>query len=180
MIRKVLLTGLLLSACCMQVWSQTVFRSVEEVWKYADEHNVTIRIARYDLQKSGYSKSQTVAALLPQVAASASYTDNLSLQTTLLPGVILGQPGEYIPVKFGQQFIYTDGITAQMDLVNLQSWFNIKVAKVSREISKDSLANNRKNVYQQVATQYYSLLLMQEAAKLSAQSMMNRTRYISR
>ena len=84
MIKKVLFTGLLASVCSMQVWSQTVFRSVEEVWKYADEHNVTIRIARYDLQKSGYSKSQTVGALLPQVAASASYTDNLSLQTTLL------------------------------------------------------------------------------------------------
>jgi len=172
MIKKVLFTGLLASACSMQVWSQTVFRSVEEVWKYADEHNVTIRIARYDLQKSGYSKSQTVGALLPQVAASASYTDNLSLQTTLLPGVILGKPVDYIPVRFGQQFIYSDGITAQMDIVNLQSWFNIQVAKVSEKISKDSLANNRKNVYQQVATQYYSLLLMQEAAKLSTQSMM--------
>src|SRR5699024_10721646 len=32
---------------------------------------------------------------------------------------------------------------------------------------KDSLASTRKNVYMQIATQYYSYLLMQEAARLA-------------
>ena len=169
MMKKVLftLTTLLLSAAGR---TQVVFHSVEEAWKYADEHNVSIKIARLESSKSVCTRSQSYSALLPQVSATATYTDNLSLQTTLLPGVILGKPVDYIPVRFGQQFIYTDGIAAQMDLLNVQSWFNIQIARAGREISKDSLASSRKNMYLQVASQYYSLLLMQEAARLSAQS----------
>jgi len=151
--------------------AQVIFNSLEDVWKYADDHNVTIRIAQYDLQKAGYSKKQSYAALLPQIGATGSFIDNTALQTTLIPAVLFGGPeGTYRPVQFGQKYIYAGGVQAQLDILNLQSWFNVQVSKAQAELSKDSLANTRKSIYQQIASQYYSFLLMKEAARLAAQS----------
>ena len=167
--------GLLIMIITLAMWqvghAQVVFKTVEDAWKYADDHNVSIRIARYDASKAVLGKKQAYSVLMPSVSASGTYTDNMSLQTTLLPGIIVGKPdGTYIPVQFGQKYIYNAGITAQLDILNLQSWFNIQAAKISAQMSKDSLANTRKNIYQQIATQYYSVLLMTEAARLARES----------
>jgi outer membrane protein TolC len=147
---------------------QATFRSLEDVWKYADAHNITIRTAQYELEKSGYAKKQSYSLLLPQVNATGSYTDNIALQTTLIPEDILGgPPGAYKTLQFGQQFVYAGGINAQMNILNLQNWYNATMAQQTEEMNKDSLASVHKNVYQQLATQYYSYLLMQEAARLA-------------
>ena len=151
--------------------AQTVFRSLGDVWKYADDHNITIRSAQYDLKKAGYTKKSAYGAFLPQIAATGSATENTALQTTLIPAEMLGGPaGVYRAVQFGQKYIYSGGYTAQLDIINIQSWMNLKIAKEGEAMSKDSLANNRKTVYQQLATQYYNYLLMKEAATLAGQS----------
>ena len=170
MFKNILLIAFLL-ACSQAVEAQVIFRSLEDAWKYADAHNITIITAKYEAEKALYAKRASYSALLPQVNATGSYTDNLALQTTLLPGVIVGQPaGTYVPLQFGEQFAYSGGIAAQMSILNLQNIYNARIAKQTEELNKVSLANNRKTVYQQVATQFYSYLLMQEAYRLARQS----------
>jgi len=163
---------LILSGLLQPAFGQVVFRSLEDVWKYADAHNIMVRNARHEVEKAHYSTKQSYGALLPQVNATGSYTDNLALQTTLIPpGAIPDSvPGRYRELQFGQQFVYAGGITAQMNVLNLQNWYNARIAKQTEEINKDSLANTRKTIYQQIATQYYSYLLMQEAYRLATQS----------
>ena len=170
MLKKLIaLVSLIAFATTLQ--AQVVFHSLEEVWKYADDHNVNIKVAAYDAKKADYAKKQSYGALLPQISASGSFTDNTALQTTLIPAVIFGGPdGVYQAVQFGQKYIYAGGISAQLDILNLQSWFNVQVAKAQGEQSRDSLANTRKTIYLQIANQYYSYLLMKEAARLAAQS----------
>lgn len=161
----------MLLAISQVCYGQTVFRSVEDIWKYADAHNINIITAKYEAQKALYAQRQSYAALLPQVNATGSYTDNLALQTTLIPAFIFGgPPGAYKSLQFGQQFVYAGGITAQMPVLNLQNWYNTAIAKQNEEMNRDSIASTRKAVYQQIATQYYGYLLMQEAARLAAQS----------
>jgi len=151
--------------------AQTTFGSLEDVWKYADEHNVTIRTAAYEKDKARYAKLQSYSALLPQSTITGSYTDNLSLQITLIPSEIFGgPPGTYRPVQFGQKYIYAGAISAQWDILSAQNWLNVQIAKRTEEYNEASLANTRKSVYQQIATQYYSYQLMQEAARLADQN----------
>ena len=150
---------------------QVAFSTLEDVWKYADVHNITIRTARYELDKSSSATKQSYSALLPQVNATGSYTDNLSLQTTLIPGEFFGgPPGSYKPLQFGEQFVYAGGINAQMNILNLQNWYSARMAQQTESMNRDSLASVHKSVYQQLATQYYSYLLMQEAARLADQT----------
>lgn len=151
--------------------AQLVFKSVEDIWKYADAHNITILTAKYESNKAYYSTLQSYSNVLPQASLTGSFTDNTALQTTLIPAQILGGPaGDYIPVKFGQKYIYVGGINAQIDVIKLQDWFNIQIARKTEDYNKASLGNTRKTIYQQIATQYYNYLLMQEAARLAGLS----------
>ncbi|MGN6569233.1 MAG: TolC family protein, partial [Flavipsychrobacter sp.] len=162
---------LLLSASIAE--GQVIFKSIDDAWRYADAHNITIRSSQLDLQKANYTKKQSYSALLPQASANGSYTDNLSLTTTFVPLALFdpnAPAGAVRPVQFGQQYIYNGGVSAQMDILNVQNWLGVRIAKEAEAMSRDSLANMRKSVYQQIASQYYSYLLMKEAARLAGQS----------
>jgi len=107
-------------------------------------------------------------AFLPTASVQGTFTENTSLQTTLIPAVIFGGPdGTYRAVQFGQKYIYSGAIGAQLDLVNLQTWYSERIAKTTLSVNEASLANTRKQVYQQIAAQYYNVLLMREAATLA-------------
>ena len=151
--------------------AQTVFNTLEDIWQYADVHNITVRNANYELDKAAIARQQAYMAFLPTVSATGSFTYNTSLQTTLIPAQIFGGPADtYTPVQFGQKYIYAAGVTAQLDIVNLQTWFNLRIAKQTEELNKASVSNARKTTYQQIATQYYSYLLSKEAARLAQTS----------
>lgn len=151
--------------------AQTRFNNLEEVWLYADMHNVLINNSEIESKKAIAGRKQAYMDLLPDVNANGTFTNNTSLQTTLVPAVIFGGPeGVYSPVQFGQKYIYNVGFTAQLDLVNIQSWHNIRIAKETEEINKVTVANTKKNTYQQIAAQYYAYLLNAEALKLAQRS----------
>lgn len=151
--------------------AQTVFNTLEDIWQYADVHNITVRNANYELDKAAIARKQAYMAFLPTVSTTASFTYNASLQTTLIPAQIFGGPADtYTPVQFGQKYIYAAGVTAQLDILNLQTWFNVRIARETEELNKASVSNARKTTYQQIATQYYSYLLSKEAARLALAS----------
>ena len=150
--------------------AQIVFRSLEDAWKYADVHNITIITAKYEAEKALYAKRASYSALLPQVNATGSYTDNIQLPVTIVPAGLLSPNFPGGAISFGQKYVYAGGINAQMNVLNLQNLYNARIARQTEELNKVSLANNKKTVYQQVATQFYSYLLMQEAYRLAEQS----------
>ena len=56
---------------------------------------------------------------LPQLAGDISYTNNLQLMTTLIPAEFMGgEPGTYVPVKFGTQHNASASIIA-----NQMRWY---------------------------------------------------------
>jgi outer membrane protein TolC len=151
--------------------AQVAFRSVEDVWAYADAHNITIKTATLEKDKARLASKQSYSALLPQVSATGMFTQNTKLPTTLIPAVIFGGAGDtYVPVQFGQEFIYFGGLTAQMDVLNMQNWFNVQIAKSTEAYNEANLSATRKAIYQEVATQFYGYLLMQEAERLAHRS----------
>ncbi len=152
---------------------QTTIRSVDELWKYADAHNINIVSAKLEADKAKLAKRISYSALLPQINASGSFTDNTALQTTLIPGAIFGKPDiPFIAAKFGQTYIYNGTIGGQMDVVNLQTVFNARMARATEAYNINNLANTRKSVYQQLASNYYNYLLMKEAERLNIENIL--------
>jgi outer membrane protein TolC len=141
---------------------------MDDVWQYADKHNVTIRNAATEVKKGEKTVTQSYLDLLPDVNATGTYTDNLNIQTTLIPAVIFGGPeGVYRPVQFGQKYAYNAGVTAQLDILNMQTWYNVKIARETAALNKASLANTRRNTWQQLASQYYGYILNRHAVAIA-------------
>ncbi|MCK5464851.1 MAG: TolC family protein, partial [Bacteroidales bacterium] len=78
--------------------------TLAEAQAYAIENNLNVENSRLDLESARQLIRENVALGLPQVSGDLSYTNNLQLMTTLIPAEFMGgEPGTYVPVKFGTQ-----------------------------------------------------------------------------
>ena len=68
--------------------------------------------SKLEIDRTAEVKRQTRANYLPQVNGSVQMIDNLKLQTSILPGEIIGQPGTQVAVQFGNTYNVVAGIDA--------------------------------------------------------------------
>jgi outer membrane protein len=155
-----------------QVQAQYTFHSLEEIWNYAESHSAQMYTAYSNQAIAGKGIDQAYGALLPSLGINGSFTDNIQLQPTLVPAELFGgEPGTYREEEFGKRYIYNAGITAQIDLINTQSWFSIKAARQYYETATLNVIKTRHELYNQLANAYYNYLLMNEASVLAKESL---------
>jgi outer membrane protein TolC len=63
------------------------------------------------VKKAEYKIDEARAGALPQISATINNTYNPILQKSVLPGEILGRPGELIPVAFGTKWQSVNVVT---------------------------------------------------------------------
>jgi outer membrane protein TolC len=167
---KKILTGILCSCIALPVSAQLSFSSVQEVWKYADAHNIQITAANASDKEATLAVRQAKGALLPTISANGNYIDNIRLQSTLIPAQLFNQnapEGTFYEATFGKRYNYNATANVQLDLVNTQNWFAIKTARLDKEIATLNIQKTKRDLYEQLANIYYSYLLANEAEQLS-------------
>lgn len=171
---KKILAGI--AICCCPLWAsaQLSFTSLQDIWKYADAHNIQLSTAHASAQQAAITVKQAKGALLPTVTANGNYTDNIKLQPTLIPAHLFDQTapdGTFYEATFGKRYSYAGSANAQLDLINMQNWFSIKSARLDEEIATLNLQKAKRDLYEQLANIYYSYLLSDEAEKLWADNL---------
>lgn len=134
--------------------------SLQEAVDYAISNNLNALNAQLDVESADMRIWETAASGLPQVSAAASYNNNLSLATTLIPD-FLGDPTQKIEVQFGTKHFATAGISASQLIFSGQYIVGLQTARLFREFSE----KNRELTEQQVAEsviQGYHLVLLAE------------------
>lgn len=155
-------------------FAQQVFSSLEEVWGYADSHNIQIVSAVANKEIANKSVQQAYGNMFPVINSSGNYIDNIKIQPTLVPSEIFGgQPGTFKEVKFGQRYLYNGILNLQLNVINTQDWFNIRAAKYNNEIASLNISKTRRDTYEQIANSYYSCLLLHEILSLSEQNFLS-------
>lgn len=137
--------------------------TLKEAQEYALENNRMIISAKLDVQASRMALWETISAGLPKVEGTGSFTDNLKLMTTLLPGEFFGQPGTKIPVTFGSQFNSGASIQASMVLFSVPFYIGIETTKVANKLSEESLEKSELDVKESVSTTYYLILVSERS-----------------
>jgi outer membrane protein len=130
---------------------------------FAIDHNKMVRASRMDLEASRIALKEMITNTLPQVDATGNFADNLKLTTTLIPGEFFGQPGEYIPVKFGTQFNSSATIQAGIALFNAPVYIGIETAKLASQISQDNVEKSELDTKEAVAQAYYLILISEKS-----------------
>jgi outer membrane protein TolC len=158
-----LLTG---SSGKAQQESNELKLSLIEAQNYALQHNKMVLTAKSDIQASKVALWETISAALPQVNASASFTDNLKLMTTLLPGEFFGQPGTKIPVTFGSQFNSSASLEASMLIFNAPLYIGIETTKLAQKLSQQSLEKSELDTKESVSSAYFLILVSEKSLDL--------------
>jgi outer membrane protein len=143
--------------------SKTSF-SLTEAQSYAVEHNLNVQNARLDVEAARQRIWENTASGLPQISATASYTNNLQLMTTLIPAEFFqGEPGTYIPVKFGTQHNATANVIADQLLFNGPYIVGLQAASTYRDLTQKTLDKKEADIREGVAQSYYSVLLAESS-----------------
>lgn len=168
--KKAVTILLFISIFCGTIFSQTgsgeLVLTLKDAQDYAIQNNKSVRASRLDVNASKTAIWETISGGLPQVSTSGSFTDNLKLMTTLLPGDFFGKPGEKVPVTFGSQFNSSASISASMLLFNAPYLVGIETTKLVNKLSVESLAKSEQDTKESVSMTYYLILISERSLEI--------------
>ena len=123
--------------------------------EYALDNNKSVASARYDLLASEKAKWEAIAAGLPTIDGSASFSNNLAVMTRIID--IGGVP---TPFKFGTQ--YDDFIWCiSLRLVFNAPWLvGIQTAKLAATLASQGLTLTKIETEESVVNAYYLILTL--------------------
>lgn len=132
--------------------------SLQQALDYASKNNLDIRNAEIDVLLQKETNRQTTAAALPKVTVNGSFTNNLMLQKTLLPGEFFGQPGTLIPVTFGTKFITSGTAELNQILFDGQVFVGLQARRTSIEWANKKVEVTQRLVKANIYKVYYQLI----------------------
>jgi outer membrane protein TolC len=147
--------------------------TLKEAQEYAVRNNKMVISARLDVQASKAALWETISSGLVQVNTSGSFTDNLKLMTTLLPGDFFGKPGEYVPIKFGQKFNSSAALQASMLLFNAPYLVGVETSKLANKLSEQNLAKSEQDTREAVSMTYYLILISERSLDIIERDISN-------
>ncbi|MCX7863328.1 MAG: TolC family protein [Bacteroidales bacterium] len=147
--------------------------TLEDAIKIALNQNRSLQLASYDRLIAHKSKWETVTNYLPKVNFEASWLDNLQLNTVLLPGIMFGQPGKYIPVQFGVEYQTSWAIKAQQVILSAPLIVGIQMSEQSRKLSEIGYLKTENEVIASVKTFYTSALVLKKSLSILSNNINN-------
>ena len=156
--------------------SQVSISSLEELIALADNHQVNLRNASLQNEVAQSRLTESKAYLYPTINAYSNINDNLTIQKTLVPERLIDPDASeeaFTEMRFGRQYVYTAGIQAQWDVLDFQRKFatNVQKEQVKAQKSQENLV--KFNTYNDLASLYYSIILLQEAEKINLKNVEN-------
>jgi outer membrane protein len=147
--------------------------SLKEAQEYAVTNNKMMISSRLDVEASKAAIWETISNALPQVSGTGSFTDNLKLMTTLLPGEFFGRPGEKIPVTFGSQFNTSASVQASLLIFNAPLYIGIQATKLVNKLNEKNLIKTELDTKESVATTYFLILVSERSLEILNQNISN-------
>lgn len=158
-----ILGSLLTISSSGQTKDSTLRFSAKEAISYALEHQKNVKNANLDLQISNEQVREITGIGLPQINGSVDVKDFFELPTSLIPGQFFGgEPGSFIPVKFGTQWQSSAGVTASQLLFDPTYLIGLKATRTIRDLANKNVTRSKIETAAAVYKAYYALLLVHE------------------
>lgn len=136
--------------------------TLKQCIKYANKNNGNIINANYDIAIAQKKVNEQIGAMLPQIDASGSYTDNLKLSTTVLPGELMGQPGTQIPVTMGTKHNLSGSVQLTQKIYDPTFGGALQAAKISEQLSEQTFRKTTEQTAYNISGTYYQTLVIEK------------------
>lgn len=140
--------------------------NLQECIDYAYRHQDSIKNSKLDIESAGYSVKEAIGMGLPQVSGTASLQDFLQIPTQLLPGEFFGQPGTFIPIRFGVKYQSSLALNINQILFDGTYLVGLSASKTYKELSQRNLQRTKISTTVAVTKAYYQVLVGEEQIKL--------------
>ena len=150
--------------------------SLEQALQIALSENASVKVADLEVQRTGYARKGSYAALFPQVDGSGSYQRTIKKQVMYMDfdmSKMMGDGAETqaaAPARsssdgfeVGRWNTWSAGVSASMPLVNAQLWKSLKISDKDVELAVEKARGSRLETVTQVKKAYYTVLLAKEA-----------------
>lgn len=140
--------------------------NLEECIQYAYQHQTSLLNADLDRKIAESKVKETIGIGLPQISGTANLQDYLKVPTSLLPGEFFGQPGTYIPVKFGVKYNSSLSASATQLLFNGSYLVGLQASKTYKELSQRAYDRSKIATNVAVTKAYYMVLVNNKQIEL--------------
>ena len=138
--------------------------SLKEAQEYAIRQNRSLKNASLAVQEAYAARWQTIAAMLPQVDGSYSYSNYLGYSATMTMGTT--------PITIAMPNVGAFGVTASMGL-NGQGIVGVLLNNIAIEMQKIALEQSESQLRGSVMSAYVSVLALQSISALLDSSLVN-------
>jgi len=171
--RKLIITTLLTllisgPALVAQENSKELSLTLKEAQDYAMQNNKMVKSAKLTVEGSQADVWTTIASGLPQVSASAGYTDNFKLGVFFLTM-------NNVPtiIQMGSTYSIPMNIQASMPLFNAPYYIGIETVKLAQKLAASNLHSTEIDTRQSVASAYYLILVSEESLRILKDNLAN-------
>ncbi|MCX6249545.1 MAG: TolC family protein [Bacteroidetes bacterium] len=139
--------------------------TLDECLKLSLENSSKLKISKLEEHRLFYQVKETRGKGLPDISFSGGYDDYLNIPTQLLPGVIIGRPGELIPVQFGTTYNLSGALQVSQLLYNQTFLAALKMARQVVEKGRLETEKAKNEVVYNVAQSYYMAQITRKQVK---------------
>lgn len=146
---------------------------LDDAVRTALDRNRDVRSAELGLEEANERVSEAWSDVYPQLNFNASYTRNVSPTVNFLPAAIFDPnagPDDYIAVQFGADNQWQSTISLEQPIFSAAAFIGVGAAGRFRTLQEEVVRGQTQTVVTRVRTAYYGLLLAQEQARLTQNS----------
>ena len=140
--------------------------TLEQALEIALSENVSVKVADMEIQRTGFAKKGTYAALYPQIDLSASYQRTIKKQAMFMA---MGEGQEPMKIEVGMYNTINVASSVVMPIVNAQLWESLKISGMDVELAVEKARSSRLEMVTQVKNAYFATLFAKEAAEVYGQ-----------
>ncbi len=132
-----------------------------------------LRAAEFGLEEANEQVSEAWGNVYPSLDLATTYTRNLSPLLNFLPANIFdptADPGDLIPVQFGADNTWQLTINLEQPLFNAAAFIGVGAAGRFQALQEEAVRGEAQVVVTRVREAFYGLLLAQEQARLTENS----------
>ena len=167
--------------------------TLEQALEIGLSENVSVKVADMEIERTGFAKKGTYAALFPQIDASGSFQRTIKKQVMYMDfdmgalggamgggssegegtsapegdsaagGESAGSSSNGGGFEVGRWNNFSAGVSASMPLVNAQLWKSLKISGLDVELAVEKARSSRLDMVTQVKNAYFSTLMAKEA-----------------
>ena len=144
--------------------SETLRLTLDQALEIALSESNTIKIADMTVEKTGYARKGSYAALYPNINISGSYQRTLLKQVMVMemPNPITGET-QTAEIKMGRDNNINTSASASMPIVNAQLWESLKLSGLDVELAVEQARSSKIAMVKQVKQAFYAVLLAEKS-----------------